>query len=201
MVDTLTTMEANHSNHERETLRKQMRAARRALSVEQLADAAAALQPKVLDTLHTFENQSPLKRVAGYLAFQGEIDVSPIMDSLRGKGIETYVPMLDGETLQFARWSEHTPYNKNRFGIIEPDVPREHWVSADKLDAILVPLVAFDSQGNRMGMGGGFYDKTFSARREKNGPPWLIGVAHELQRTNNVFEDWWDVRPDIIVSS
>jgi len=123
------------------------------------------------------------------------------MQALRNKNITTYVPMLDGETLQFAPWSEHTPYSTNRFGIIEPEVPQNQWVTAEQLDAVLVPLVAFDNSGHRMGMGGGFYDKTFSNRRNQPGPPWLIGVAHELQRVDTVYPEWWDVTLDKIVTN
>jgi len=174
---------------------------RRSLNEEQLNKAASSLQPKVLSALSEISTHHPIRRVAGYIAFQGEIDVSPILDSLRAEDIQTYVPMLNGETLQFARWSPQTPKTLNRFGIIEPNVPKSEWIDADGLDAVLVPLVAFDEHGNRMGMGGGFYDKTFANRQIKPAPPWLIGVAHTIQRVDQVFEESWDVKLDQIIST
>lgn len=204
MVDTPTNNSlennAERGKQVRDDLRKRLRAARIALSEEALADAAQALLPKVLATLTRRKTTTPLTRVAGYLAFQGEIDVSPVMQALRAKNITTYVPMLNGETLQFAPWSEHTPYTTNRFGIVEPEVPKQLWVSAEQLDVVLVPLVAFDNDGHRMGMGGGFYDKTFSHRRKSPAPPRLIGVAHEFQRVETVYPQWWDVTLDEIVT-
>jgi len=201
VVDTFTLKDSANNQQQRDALRKKIRQSRRALNAEQLKKAASLLQPKVLNALAEIHTKHPLKRVAGYIAFQGEIDVSPALDSLRAKGIQTYVPMLNGETLQFAPWSADTPRTQNRFGIIEPCVPKSQWVDADDLDAVLVPLVAFDKHGNRLGMGGGFYDKTFSSRQTTTPPPWLIGVAHSIQRVDKVFEENWDVKLDQIIST
>ena len=192
-------MNSSKKQQQRDALRKRMRALRSSLSNTQLTQAATILKPKVLTALDAINTHHRLKRVAGYLAFQGETDVSPIMDELRKQGVGTYVPMLNSETLRFAKWTHNTSYTLNRFGIVEPDVPMSEWIGAEELDAVLVPLVAFDGQGNRMGMGGGFYDKTFSNRKRSPAPPWLIGVAHTQQQTNDVFEDWWDVKPDQII--
>jgi len=200
VVDTFTPMDAT-KQQQRDALRQHIRAKRRSLSNAQLSTAASQLQPKVLSALHDINANFPLKRVAGYLAFQGEIDVNPVMDTLRIQGVQTYVPMLTGETLKFAAWSTNTSYTQNRFGIIEPKVPESEWIDANDLDAVLVPLVAFDKLGNRLGMGGGFYDKTFSHRQSKPAPPWLIGVGHALQQVDDVFEDWWDVKLDQTISA
>ena len=208
MVDTFTNdkLENNSGNgsekaqQARAKLRKHMRAARKALDEKTQAKAANALLSNVMAALAQHETTKPLHNVAGYLAFQGEIDVSPVMQALRAKSIATYVPMLDGDILRFAPWSEQTPHTTNRFGITEPLVPENQWIPADKLDAVLVPLVAFDNAGHRMGMGGGFYDKTFSQRRKLPGPPWLFGVAHELQRVESVYPEWWDVKLDNILT-
>ena len=205
MVDTFTdpsSEEKDDSNkNTRDALRKQIRAARSSLSKQQLAQAASALLPNVLAAIDNLNTTNPVSRVAGYLAFQGEIDVSPVMDALRTNHITTYVPMLDGQTLQFAPWSDKTPFTPNRFGIVEPDVPRHLWITANQLDVVLVPLVAFDNTGNRMGMGGGFYDRTFAHRRKNPGPPWLIGVGHEFQRVKSVHAQWWDVALDKVLTN
>ncbi len=200
MVDTFSSNDVDKNLAQRNALRIKLRAERRALTEHQQEQAASKLQGHVLDALKRLNTPNPLQRVAGYLAFQGEINVSPVMSALRATGVTTYVPMLDGETLAFAEWSEHTPYTSNRFGIIEPKVAKSTWLSAHELDVVLVPLVAFESSGQRLGMGGGFYDKTFATRREQSAPPWLIGVAHQLQRVESVYADWWDVPLDAVVT-
>jgi len=187
----------NNSSEQRDALRKQLRDKRRALNETALQTAADALTPHVLATLDTL---GPLRKVAGYLAFQGEIDVAAILDELRRQSVTTFVPMLQGETLAFAEWSDSTPTTVNRFGIVEPEVPEPDWINADTLDAVLVPLVGFDAKGQRMGMGGGFYDKTFANRKNGQAPPWLIGVAHSIQQVETVYADWWDVPLDAIVT-
>jgi len=65
---------------------------------------------------------------------------------------------------------------------------------------VLVPLVGFDLSRNRMGMGGGFYDRSFAHRRDNNGKPLLIGVAYDIQQADTVYPEWWDVKLDIIVT-
>jgi len=183
----------NSVSEQRNAIRQHQRQLRRALSQAQLSAAAASLTPHVLQVLDSIEQTTELRRVAGYLAFQGEIDVAPVLQALRARDVLTYVPMLKGETLGFAAWSDSTPHTINRFGIVEPQVPEHDWISAVELDAVLVPLVAFDNDGQRMGMGGGFYDKTFAQRRDSPAPPWLIGVAHSIQQVATVHADWWDV--------
>lgn len=201
MVDTFTDNSLNNGGEQaRVQLRKKLCAARRSLDNDAQATAAEELLPKALTAINNLETSKPLTRIAGYLAFQGEIDVSPVLQALRAKDITTYVPMLNDETLLFAPWSENTPYTSNRFGIIEPSVPKQQWISAEQLDAVLVPLVAFDNDGHRMGMGGGFYDKTFARRLKQPGPPWLIGVAHEFQRVDTVYPEWWDVKLDSVLT-
>ena len=77
---------------------------------------------------------------------------------------------------------------------------------ATSLDAVIVPLLGFDPQCNRMGMGGGYYDRTFAHRRQAangnsaDGLPLLIGTAFEFQCVDNVFPDWWDVPLDHVVT-
>lgn len=90
----------------------------------------------------------------------------------------------------------------NRYGIIEPDIRRRKPVAAWGLDLVLVPLVAFDKTGNRIGMGGGFYDRTFAYLISGNTwyKPKLIGVAHELQQLNSIQPNPWDVPLDGIVT-
>ena len=140
------------------------------------------------------------RRVAGYLAIGGELDPDAALRACRERGVVTLLPVLTGDTLAFSPFDERTPMRPNRFGIDEPCVPDEEPLAPRSVDVVLVPLVGFDDNLDRLGMGGGFYDRSFAARRAGAAPPWLIGVAHEAQRVDDVFPDWWDVPLDVIVT-
>ncbi len=129
-----------------------------------------------------------------------QIAVDALLEHARKQGAITVLPVLNGETLLFAPFDDQTAMIKKRFGLLEPDVREEHYLKPEELDCILVPLVAFDDHANRMGMGGGFYDKSFAFTRDVSNPPSLIGVAHELQKTASVFHEWWDVPLDKVVT-
>ena len=89
----------------------------------------------------------------------------------------------------------------NKFRLPEPDVDEAEMLAPEELDLVLVPLVVFDSERNRIGMGGGFYDRSFSFRKNpESTTPVLIGVAHELQKVDQIIPQAWDVRLDMIVT-
>ena len=89
----------------------------------------------------------------------------------------------------------------NRFRLPEPDVPDEIMLAPRELDLVLAPLVVFDANCNRIGMGGGYYDRSFEFRRTTDiDRPTLIGVAHELQRVDALQPEPWDGRLDAVAS-
>ena len=183
---------------QRDQLRRNKQAQRLELTAQQLQTAANELQamcePFIRDKT----------RLAGYQAVRGEISVDAILQSARTQGALTALPVISNETLLFAPFNDQTPMLKRRFGLAEPDVPTTTYLQPEELDCILVPLVAFDEAANRMGMGGGFYDKSFAfmrdARNRLNQQPLLIGVAHELQKSETVFHEWWDVPLDMVIT-
>lgn len=88
----------------------------------------------------------------------------------------------------------------NQFGIPEP-LPSSHSISPQDLDMVILPLVSFDRFGGRLGMGGGFYDRTFAFRKENSGiKPILLGVAHSCQESERLSLDVWDIPLDVIVT-
>jgi 5-formyltetrahydrofolate cyclo-ligase len=135
------------------------------------------------------------RRIACYLANDGEIDPGPAMGLLRRGGRRILLPVLHGETLWFLPYHPETPLARNRFGIPEPAVSARRRCPARNLDVVLVPLVAFDAAGNRLGMGGGFYDRTFAYLRNRAvwKRPLLIGVAYEFQRLDALPSQAWDI--------
>lgn len=119
----------------------------------------------------------------------------------RGKAV--FLPVIPGgrgRRLAFGHMTASTRLRANRFGILEPDTRR--LVTAPQLDLILLPLVAFDVCGNRVGMGGGYYDASLGYLRQRRRwrRPRLLGVAHELQRVDHIDVDRWDVALDGVVT-
>ncbi len=174
------------NRHTKYELRRRLRKARRSLSVRDRTDADRRICAK-LERLPAFRHA---QTIAAYLAFDGEPSVSSLFDDARKRFL---VPVIRAKQMKFAPLSADTDLRANRFGIAEPSHQiRERTRS---IDVVLVPLVGFDESGNRLGMGGGYYDRHFSflhARRIYFRPR-LIGVAYELQNINEIPADPWDV--------
>lgn len=178
----------------RNRLRRDLRAQRRLLTASQQKLAAQRLSKQV-ETLRQFRIS---QRVALYLPNDGEIDPVPLILRLWQSGKTCYLPILSRlrhDRLWFAPYYPDTALIYNRLGILEPTVSAQQRMRAQDLDLILMPLVAFDSAGNRLGMGGGFYDKSLAFLRNRRlwHKPRLIGLAHEFQRIKKIEANDWDV--------
>lgn len=181
----------------RNELRQRMRALRMQLPPGiRLAAAdgmASALQP------HPALASAGL--VAGYWAVQGEM---PLHTLLTPPLHFTYcLPRLAaGSALRFARWRMGDALRPNRFGIPEPDVDDDQLLAPDELHAVLVPLLAFDRHGGRIGSGGGYYDRSFAFLRAQPRParPLLIGVGYAFQEVERVPAASWDVALDLVAT-
>jgi len=178
----------------RPALRRQLRQARRQLTPSQQRRAARALYRQLAQ--HPLFRRS--RHIALYLPNDGEIDPRPLLLEAQKRGKATYLPVLNAwprTRMVFQRIKPSESLRSNRFGIFEPaSCParqRRIWA----LDLILMPLVGFDEQGGRLGMGGGFYDRSLAYRkRRKNGhKPTLLGLAHECQKVDRLPLAAWDV--------
>lgn len=183
------------------SLRRQMRIRRRALDGPRQREAATRLT----DTLTRQALFMSSSHVAFYVANDGEIDPRPALERALALGKRCYLPVLAPSwqaTVMFGRVDRNTRFTRNRFGIPEPDVAPGRLRRAPELDLVLVPLVAFDAQGNRIGMGGGFYDRTLAylGTRRCWHRPRLLGLAHALQRVERVCSDAWDIPLEGIVT-
>ncbi len=183
------------------SIRRAMRACRRALGPEAQRAASRALARR-LDSLRLF---GPGRRAAFYLANDGEIDPGLAMRRAAQAGTCCLVPVVPSpgrRRLRFAPVYESTRFRPNRFGIDEPVVSPRSLMWAIELDVIFVPLVAFDATGNRLGMGGGFYDTTLAARNSCRHfrRPRVIGLAHDGQRVDGIAVEPWDIPLDRIVT-
>ena len=178
----------------RDTLRRELRAKRRALPAAIRIAAAEALAARLL-TLPYAPLSGP---VAGYWAMDGEIALHAWQMRLPREC--TYcLPVLHGDgRLRFAPWRAGAALSTNRFGIPEPDVPASSLLAAEAMALVVAPLVAFDARGHRLGMGGGWYDRTFAFRRERAAPPHLVGAAFAAQQVESVFPESWDMPLDAL---
>jgi len=173
------------------SLRQQKREQRRQLRPAQQAQHAERLVERLLNHRAFINSQ----RIAAYLANDGEIDPVYIIEQAWKLGKQIYLPVLSAHenSLLFAPFEKNSPMCRNQFGIDEPDCLPEHWLKAEHMDLILLPLVAFDEHGNRMGMGKGFYDRSLANIRQQNKRTQLIGLAHEIQKTDQLVVQSWDI--------
>lgn len=182
------------------SLRSQTRALRRTLPLPQREQAALRLAKRIA-ALPVFTTS---QHIAAYIAIDGEMDPSPLLTQATALNKHVYLPVLTADTqrpMVFAPYETDTKLKPNRFKILEPDVSPAQWRNGEHLDLVLAPLVAFDARGNRLGMGGGFYDRTFAFRRDTASPwPYLLGLAYELQKVDTLERQPWDIPLDGIAT-
>ena len=139
------------------------------------------------------------RNIALYLPVRGEADPRPLLKSAHAKQ-RFFLPVLSlsrNSTLIFVEWNSQTRFRNNRFNIPEPVLARRSILSPRQLDLVISPLVAFDKQGSRLGMGGGFYDRSFAFKhRVKHPKPALLGFAYPFQQVNCLERQTWDIPLD-----
>lgn len=183
---------------QKKSLRENVRSLRQALRAETRIESSA----KICQRFQTLDSLQLAERIAGFLAFDGEADPLEVMQWAFAMGKQVFVPMIVArrQPLLFAPWTPDGPMRKNSFGIDEPDVPRKRWITAQQLDFVITPLVAFDERGTRLGVGGGYYDRSFaflnSLPANQPRPTTLIAFAFELQRVPPMARQPWDVPLD-----
>lgn len=185
----------------RNALRRRLRKARRDLSPAQQRRASHLLFKRLAK--HPLFLRS--KHIAFYLANDGEIDPAAVMAHAQRLGKTCYLPVVNGwpaDRMHFQKILPRQKWIKNRFGISEPLVNPGLRTRPWRLSLVLMPLVGFDPQGNRLGMGGGFYDRTFAYRRLRRNwtGPCLLGLAHHCQKVAMLPSAAWDIPLDGIVS-
>jgi len=175
-----------------ESLRDKHRAQRALLSEQQLEANALA----VSHALVGLDEYNRAEHIAAYIAIRGEISLEPLMHAATVSK-NFYLPVLRGDDMHFCRWTPGQELVKKRFGLLEP--AGDEIVSAEKLDMVLVPLVVFDDSGNRIGQGGGYYDRAFAfttsqeTTKQEVLKPVMIGVAHDCQREAQLSPQPWDI--------
>jgi 5-formyltetrahydrofolate cyclo-ligase len=181
-------------------LRQQIRNKRRALSDSEREQAAFLLSERIAAS-RIYQHS---KHIAFYLSNDGEMDLSLLIQHAWQQGKQCYLPVLaepNTRRLWFIPYTPETKLKPNRFGIPEP--VHSHSLRVRKtlsLDLILMPLVAFDELGNRVGMGGGFYDRTLAFLRQRQywHKPNLLGVAYEFQKQPQLRSNPWDIHCNLL---
>ncbi|MFT5657709.1 MAG: 5-formyltetrahydrofolate cyclo-ligase [Gammaproteobacteria bacterium] len=173
---------------------RKLRAQLNSLELDQAAE-------QLFDTIRGLPEFINAQKIAAYSVVNGEISLKPVIDHALALGKQIYLPNLDSKSLRFSPYFHDQKMRINRFKLPEPDVTDEEMLAPEALDLVLVPLVVFDAQRNRIGMGGGYYDRSFEFRKlQGRDIPLLIGVAHELQKVEQLVPEDWDVRLDMVVS-
>ncbi|MBA6416812.1 5-formyltetrahydrofolate cyclo-ligase [Colwellia sp. 6M3] len=156
------------------------------------------------------------KNIAVYLANDGELDPMLFIHWCWQQNKNIYLPVIhpfSPGNLLFLHYHQNSEMQSNKYGILEPKLDVRLIKSINDIDIIFTPLVAFDLTGNRLGMGGGFYDRTLSAwfkhyryvDEEKNAyerkltKPYPIGLAHDIQLIDAIPSQLWDIPlPEIV---
>lgn len=176
-------------------IRRGIRRQRRQLSLRERTHAVHRLTA-VLRRSRWYQHS---RHIACYWATDGEMDLGAFLQRAHQDGRAIYLPVLERgpvRNLRFHRYHPGEHLRVNRFGIPEPLPRQSNRIACRRLDLVLVPLVAFDRQGHRLGMGAGFYDRTFAFLRQWRGRwrhPRLLGVAFSFQRIAELPAEPWDV--------
>ncbi|MBY0737072.1 5-formyltetrahydrofolate cyclo-ligase [Klebsiella sp. M581] len=174
----------------RQQIRQQIRQRRRALTPEQQTQFAL----HAADRMMAYPPVLLAQTVAVFLSFDGELDTRPLIDQLWRAGKRVYLPVLhpfSPGNLLFLHYHPSSDLVVNRLNIREPKLDVRDVLPLSQLDVLVTPLVAFDAAGQRLGMGGGFYDRTLQNWRQHRLQP--VGYAHDCQQVDALPTEQWDI--------
>jgi 5-formyltetrahydrofolate cyclo-ligase len=178
--------------------KKAIREVNKRARAEQSVSEAHAASIQVCTRLRSLEAYRHAKKIAFYYSVNGEVDLNELWKNAILQNKLCYFPVLDEHKreLTFLPATAETPFHKNRFGIAEPSVSPDLAIPVEELDLVLVPLVAFDVHCHRLGMGAGYYDRTFKDQANAK----LFGVAYQFQRVDALEQDPWDVQLSAVIT-
>jgi 5-formyltetrahydrofolate cyclo-ligase len=181
---------------------KALRAANREIRSQLSAQTIASGSLDVTARLWRIPVLSRSRRIACYLSVGGEVDCQYAARIAWDRGREVFLPVIRGRELMFAPYLPDSRFLLNRYGIPEPTSATRCLLHPREIDVVLTPLVAFDEYGNRLGMGAGFYDRSFRIvhQRKQWSRPHLIGLAYEFQKASKLKASSWDVPLQAVVT-
>ena len=174
-------------------IRSTLRTRRRKLPDRERLAAGFAITSHILSLPHWQQVQ----HCALYIDSDGEVPTEPLAQELRSADKILWLPVVQADkTLAFARWDEDSPLVANRYGIPEPG-PQQPRQDIEKMDWIFMPLVAWDRSGTRLGMGGGYYDRSLPDERRG---PIRIGIGYSFQEISELPREPWDRAMDFVLT-
>lgn len=165
------------------------------------AQSAHAAALKAAENLKNHPVFQANRHIACYCSYGSEFNTTPIIESIWQAEKICYLPVLtDAKTLHFVQYKKGDELQPNQHMIPEP-VDHHHIIHPEKLDLVIVPLVAFDMTGNRIGTGGGYYDRTFAFMYSNpSKEPFLLGLGYEMQMCEHIKPEAWDIRLNGVLS-
>jgi len=180
------------------SLREQISLKRKSLSEKERLESGESL----LKLWKSIEGLYRTKKIALYWPVNGEISTNTLISYLLKDGSKCFLPIIaqdkENNMLEFAPFEVDSPLTNNRFDISEPSTSTR--VDLNELDIIFLPCVCFDSKGNRIGMGGGFYDKTFAKLKQLNLVFYTVGFAYDDQKQNKLPVEKFDYKLDFVLT-
>lgn len=170
-------------------LRRELRSARTSLACETRNRHDESIGQHLLQLIKSQGAAS----IACYWPFNGEPDITPIYQRLLTHGHMLALPVIstnDQHEMQFHVWRKDTNLVKNRYGIFEP--LNTSSLPLSSFDLLIIPLVGYDSCGNRLGMGAGYYDRCLESMRDLP-VPLRVGIAYSLQEIDRLEKNNWDI--------
>lgn len=174
---------------DKKALRSAIRGQKRAMTQQQIAEASFALQELFFQT----EQYAAAKTIYGYMPYNQEVRTEGILERALNDGKRVAVPKVYGDEMKFIYITDITDMEKSAFGIPEPknDVP----VASDPTALVLMPGLAFDPQGHRIGYGGGFYDRFLSHEPEHP----TVALCYGFQMFPQLETDDFDIPVDLVI--
>lgn len=179
--------------------RQRARALRRDLTGGLRADAEHRIAARLLE----LDEMRRPGSIALSLPTDGEVDLRSVVAPLRERGWRLLLPVIGAaRTMELIEWAPDAPLVPNRFGVLEPAPGTGSVTSVDDLDVVVLPCVAVDERGNRLGFGAGYYDRLLepSAARDEGARPLRVGAVFDVQMTDLIEPAPWDVPLDVVVT-
>ena len=157
----------------------------------------SAYEKSISKIVLSFIQKNNSLKIGLYVSFGNEVRTMELIEKILSLKKEVYLPVQNfiNETLIFRQYTKDSELIKNQNKILEPKSGKE--IDPEDLDIIFIPLLAFDKNLNRVGMGKGYYDKTLHGKKAGK----LVGLAYDFQEISNAFPEDHDVAMNAIITS
>ncbi len=196
MNSSLVTNSDPHIRAEKKRLRQNFKTKRLAIAAAQRMQTAEAIAQQLIK----LPEWMPANYIAGYWATQGEVPLHIVQMRVQAPKVWCLPIIQADKSLKFAPWRSGDPLVSNQYGIPQPDISPTSALDASSISIILLPLLAYTRSGARLGMGGGYYDRSLAFRDSPSAPPLLIGVAYSEQEADSLPSEEWDIKLDMLIN-